>query len=154
MPLVRRSAVIDAPIQAVWEVLRDFGSHRRWHPAIAESAIEGFAPPDQVGCVRNFRLHDGGALREQLLALSDRNHALRYCILSATIPLRDYVAELRLRPVTDSDTTFCVWEGRFDAPPPDQAGLVDLVARGIYETGFAGLRAHLRSVIRPGLSAA
>ena len=51
---VTRSTVIDAPIERVWEVLRDFNSHDRWHPAVASSHIEHDEPSDQVGCVRNF----------------------------------------------------------------------------------------------------
>lgn len=145
MPLVRRSAVIDAPIEAVWDVLRDFNSHHRWHPAISHSAIERYLPPDQVGCVRAFRLRDGGAVREQLLSLSDRDHTLCYGILSASLPLQDYVAQLRLRPVTGADATFCLWEGRFAAPPAQRDALADLVGRGIYEAGLAGLRAYLRA---------
>ena len=37
---VRRSAVIDAPIDRVWAVLRDFNSHSAWHPAVGDSRIE------------------------------------------------------------------------------------------------------------------
>ena len=66
MVQVRQSTVIDAPVDAVWRVLRDFNGHDRWHPAIATSAIEGGEPVDMVGAVRRFRLADGGELREQL----------------------------------------------------------------------------------------
>ena len=59
MQRVTRSAIIDAPIERVWEVLRDFNSHDRWHPAIEASHIEGGERSDQVGCVRNFTLKDG-----------------------------------------------------------------------------------------------
>ena len=71
---VRRSAVIDAPIDRVWAVLRDFNSHSAWHPAVGESQIENGEPADQVGCIRNFTLKDGNHIREQLLALSDRRY--------------------------------------------------------------------------------
>ena len=51
MQRVTRSAVIDAPIERVWDVLRDFNSHDRWHPAVAESAIEnGEAPTRSAAC--------------------------------------------------------------------------------------------------------
>ena len=78
---VTRSAVIDAPIERVWDVLRDFNSHTAWHPVVAESEIEGGEPSDQVGCVRRFTLRDGNRIREQLLALSDRDHSSTYCNL-------------------------------------------------------------------------
>ena len=103
---VTRSAVIDAPIERVWAVLRDFNSHTAWHPVVAESEIEGGEPSDQVGCVRRFTLRDGNRIREQLLALSDRDHLSTYCILDASVPLRRYVATLQLKRVTDGERTF------------------------------------------------
>ena len=68
---VVRSTVIDAPIERVWAVLRDFNSHDHWHDVVAESRIEGGERSDQVGCVRSFTLKDGNRIREQLLTLSD-----------------------------------------------------------------------------------
>ena len=56
MVAILRSAVIDAPIDTVWRLLRDFNSHHLWHPAVAESEIEGWLPSDQTGCVRRFTL--------------------------------------------------------------------------------------------------
>src|SRR5215813_13197284 len=142
---VTRSAVIDAPIERVWEVLRDFNSHDRWHPAVADSHIEGGEASDQVGCVRNFRLRDGAHIREQLLALSDSDHISTYCILDATVPLRRYVATVQLKPVTDGNHTFWHWQSTFEAPPGREAELLDMVGRGVYEAGFEALRRYLRS---------
>ena len=72
---VRRSTILDAPLDDVWAVLRDFNGHDRWHPIVASSAIEDGLDADQVGAVRNFQLADGGRIREQLLALSDVAHS-------------------------------------------------------------------------------
>src|SRR5207237_8511801 len=77
---VSRSAGINAPVERVWAVLRDFNSHDAWHPAVAKSHIENSEPADQVGCVRNFELRDGAKIREQLLALSDQDFISTYCI--------------------------------------------------------------------------
>ena len=152
MDLVRitRSTVIDAPIEAVWTVLRDFNSHADWHPAIAESRIEDGAPADQIGCVRAFRLHDGTALREQLLALSDRDHRLTYCILESDVGLHRYVAQLSLRPVTDGRRTFWHWQSTFAPPAGRAAELADLVGRGVYEAGFDGLARWLKTGVASG----
>src|SRR5262249_42709612 len=75
---ITRSAVVDAPVDAVWRLVRDFNSHAEWHPAIAASRIEAGEGGDTVGAVRAFRLTDGSVLREQLIALSDRNRELTY----------------------------------------------------------------------------
>jgi NADPH:quinone reductase len=141
---VTRSAVIDAPIERVWAVLRDFNSHTAWHPVVAESEIENGEPSDQVGCVRRFTLRDGNRIREQLLALSDRDHISTYCILDASVPLQRYVATVQLKRVTDGDRTFWHWQSTFDTPPGRERELADMVGTGVYEGGFEGLRAYLR----------
>jgi NADPH:quinone reductase-like Zn-dependent oxidoreductase len=140
---VTRSAVIDAPIERVWSVLRDFNSHDAWHPIIAESSIEHGEPSDQVGCVRTFTLKDGNTVREQLLSLSDQEHSFTYCILDSTVPLRRYVAAVKLKRVTDGERTFWHWQSTFDAPPGRERELAEMVAHGVYEDGFEGLRRHL-----------
>ena len=140
---VRRSAVIDAPIERVWAVLRDFNSHSAWHPAVGESRIERNEPADQVGCVRNFFLKDGNHIREQLLALSDSQHLSTYCILDATLPMRNYVASLQLKRITDGERTFWHWESTFDVPKGREREFEQLVGGGVYEGGFAGLRKYL-----------
>jgi NADPH2:quinone reductase len=141
---VTRSAVIDAPVERVWAVLRDFNSHNAWHPIVAESAIENGEPSDQVGCVRTFTLKDGNHVREQLLALSDEDHVSTYCILDATLPMQRYVATVRLKRVTDGNRTFWHWESTFDAPRGREREFAELVGRGVYEAGFEGLRTYLR----------
>ncbi|TGT86044.1 MULTISPECIES: zinc-binding dehydrogenase [unclassified Mesorhizobium] len=144
MVRVCQSTIIDAPIDEVWAILRDFNGHDRWHPAIAFSEIEGSEPVDAVGSVRHFRLNDGGELREQLLALSDKDRRLSYCLLEAPLPLMGYVASLRLKPVTDGDATFWEWRSEFNPPAHRRDELVKLVTEGIYQAGFAAVRALLR----------
>jgi NADPH:quinone reductase-like Zn-dependent oxidoreductase len=139
---IMRSGVIDAPVETVWALLRDFNGHDRWHPAIARSAMEDGDLVDQVGGIRAFHLQDGGFLREQLIALSDRERSLSYGLLEAPLPLHDYVARMQLKPVTDGDRTLLVWESRFRPPPAQAAVLSDLVAQAIYEAGIAALQAR------------
>lgn len=149
---VRRSAVIDAPVERVWAVLRDFNSHSAWHPAVGDSRIERDEPSDQVGCVRNFFLKDGNHIREQLLALSDRDYVSTYCILDATLPMKNYVATVQLKRITDGERTFWHWESTFDVPKGREREFEQLVGGGVYETGFAALARYLNgdgSRVRP-----
>ena len=139
MPKVFRSTIIDAPVETVWSILRDFNGHDRWHPAVEESHIEGVRAGDQVGAVRNFKLASGGQLREQLLQLSDRDRSLTYCILDAPLPLIGYVATISLKRITDGQRTFWEWKSTFTAPPGLEAALERLVVQDIYEAGFAAL---------------
>lgn len=141
MVKVVKSTVIDAPVDEVWAILRDFNGHDRWHPAVSVSRIEERRDSDEIGCVRDFALKQGGAIREQLLSLSDRNYSFTYCILDAPIPLVDYVATVRLKPVTDGNRTFWHWQSEFKPPPGREAELARMVGEDIYEGGFAAIRA-------------
>lgn len=143
MVTVRRSTVINAPIAAVWEILRDFNGHDRWHPAVRSSRLEAGLRSDEPGAVRNFVLRTGERLRERLLALSDREHRFRYAIVESEVPLLNYVAEVALKPVTDGDRTFWSWSSRFDTPRGREAELAELVAEGVYEAGFEAVRARV-----------
>ena len=143
MVKVVKSTVLEAPVEAVWDVLRDFNGHDQWHPAVADSEIERAQPSDRVGCVRRFHLNDGSELREQLLTLSDADMAFSYCLLDTPIPLLNYVAHVRLAPVTDTDWTFWHWESRFDTPKGHEQQLHDTVAEQIYQGGFDAIRTHM-----------
>jgi hypothetical protein len=147
MVRVVKSTVIDAPVEAVWEVLRDFNGHDRWHPIVVESHVERGWTSDRVGCVRNFRLQDGANLRELLLTLSDADMAFSYCLLDTPVPLLNYVAHVRLAPVTDGDRTFWHWESRFDPPPGREDELREMVAENVYQSGFDAIRAHMQTEV-------
>ena len=140
MPHVVRSTIIDAPVDRLWSVLRDFNGHDRWHPIVAQSEIERGHPSDRVGCVRRFALRDGSELREQLLTLSDLEMTFSYCLLDTPVPLFNYVAHVRLLPVTDGNRTFWHWEARFTAPAGAEAEMTKLVGELIFEAGFESIR--------------
>jgi hypothetical protein len=143
VPHILKSTILNAPTSAVWDVLRDFNGHDRWHPAVATSTIERAQAADRVGCVRRFKLKDGSELREQLLALSDLEQTFSYCLLDTPIPMFNYVAHVRLLPVTDGDRTFWHWESRFNTRAADAAEITKMVSEQIYQAGFDAIRQHL-----------
>lgn len=145
---VIRSAVIDAPVERVWAVLRDFNSHRLWHEAVTGSDIENDLDGDVVGCVRRFDIA-GAELREQLIRHSDPDRTYSYCILDATPPLIDYVATLRIKPVTDGNRTFLDWRSEFRTAADRSRELETFVERDIFEAGFTGLRKFLADQAGP-----
>lgn len=143
---VVRSTIIDAPVDRVWDLIRDFNGHESWHPIVRQSAIERGQSGDRIGCVRRFVLQDGSELRELLLAMSDLEMTFSYCLLDTPIPLLNYVAHVRLLPVTDGDRTFWHWQSRFDTPAGQQEALAEMVGHGVYEAGFSAVRQHLLGV--------
>jgi hypothetical protein len=140
VPRVIRSTIIDAPVDRLWAVLRDFNGHDQYHPIVAQSMIERGYSADKVSCVRRFTLKDGGELREQLLSLSDLEMSMSYCLLETPIPLFNYVAHVRLLPVTDGNRSFWQWEGRFTTPAGREQELADVVGNDVYAAGMEAVR--------------
>lgn len=142
MARVYVSSVIDAASERVWERVRDFNGLPKWHPRIRDSRIEDALPSDKVGCIRNFNLQNGDNLREQLLALSDYDTFYTYAILDSPMPLTDYVATLRLTPITDGARTFVEWSAEFECAPGDEADLVGNIGANVFQGGFDALKRH------------
>jgi len=140
---VYTSSVIDAPTDRVWAHIRDFNALPSWVPAVADSRIEGGAPADKIGCVRNFNLKDGGNLREQLLALSDRDRSVTYNILVSPMGVEDYVATLKLTPITDGDRTFAEWTAEFNCPPEREQELTKEIGADVFQAAFDNLKRQL-----------
>jgi uncharacterized protein YndB with AHSA1/START domain len=136
------SSVINAPAARVWERVRDFNALPRWHPRIRESRIENGEPADKVGCIRDFRLQNGDRIREKLLGLSDHDYFCTYAILESPMPLENYVATLRLTPVTDGDRTFVEWSADFDCAPDAETDLVNGIGTNVFQGGFDALKRH------------
>lgn len=143
MARVYVSSVIEAPVAKVWERVRDFNGMPRWHPAIRDSRIENGEPSDRVGCVRDFHLQNGDRIRERLLGLSDYDYFCTYSILESPMPLSDYIATLRLTPITDGDRTFAEWSAEFDCAPEEAEDLVGGIGSNVFQAGFNALKRQM-----------
>jgi Polyketide cyclase / dehydrase and lipid transport len=140
MAKVYVSAVLDAPTARVWQKIRDFNGLAGWVPAISASEIIGGGARDQVGSVRALSLaNDGGTVKERLLALDDFHLSYSYSIIESPLPIANYVAHIRLKPVTSGDRTFVEWAGEFDVLSGDPEDLRKLFAEGVYGAGLARL---------------
>jgi uncharacterized protein YndB with AHSA1/START domain len=140
MVRVYTSSVIEAPAERVWSVVRDFDGLPAWHPLIADSRIEGGAASDRIGCVRSFHTKDGGLIREQLLTLSDYDYECTYSILESPMGVANYVATLKLTPVTDGNRTFAEWSAEFDCDEARERELSQTIGQGVFQGGFDALK--------------
>lgn len=139
------SSVIDAPPAKVWERVRDFNGLPRWHPRIRDSRIENGEPSDKIGCVRDFHLQNGDRIREKLLGLSDYDMFCTYAILESPMPLTNYIANLRLTPVTDGERTFAEWTAEFECEPEVAEELANGIGTNVFQGGFDALKRHFGS---------
>ena len=110
------SSVIEAPVEAIWPILRDFGATRR------------------------LTFADGGRTQEQLLALSDIDTTVTFAIIESELPIENYVSTIRLQRVTDGDRSFVTWSGEFDTPPDRAADMDRRMREDIYQPGFDALK--------------
>jgi hypothetical protein len=66
-----------------------------------------------------------------------------YSILESPMPLTDYVATLRLTPVTDGDRAFIEWSAEFECAETDAEGLVNGIGEDVFQTGFNALKRQM-----------
>ena len=138
------SAVIDAPVEAVWEIVRDFAALPSWVPGLGPCRIEDGLAPDVVGCIRAFQLGDGTPVRERLTMLDDSRYAFAYTFITPAFPVEDYQAGFQLIPVTNGDRTFAQWSARFEEAPEDKGKYERIISRDVFAAGLATLGERAR----------
>lgn len=135
---VKEEAVIDAPIQKVWQQVTEFCAISGWHPAVEKCELRDGGGKKQE---RVITLKGGGTIEEQLLSITASRRTLRYSLLSGPLPVANYTATIALTAGTKTSTTV-IWSSHFDAK-----GASDDEARkaisGVYTSGLQGLKAKL-----------
>lgn len=139
------SSVIGAPIEQVWDYVRDFNGLPTWFPGVTDSHIEGGLRGDQVGCIRNFGVQGGQRMREQLLSLSDVSHSWTYRMIEGGMPVSNYVPTFRLLPITDGNRTFVEGAVRFDCAKEKEGEMAAFLAK-TYQAAFDRLRQHFNDM--------
>lgn len=139
MAKIHESGLIAAPVERVWEYVRDFNSLPKWFPGVTDSHLEPGVAANQAGCVRNFGLEGGPRIRERLLALSDQDHVCNYTMIECPLPIAGYVATLRLS--SSGGGTLVEIASQFDVPPPQEQEIVGMLTT-TYRGAFELLKKH------------
>lgn len=142
MPTVTISSVIDAPVEQVWQRIRDYNGLPSWHPRMVESHIEDGRAATDIGCVRNFKVVSGATIREKLLAFSDADHLVSYSIIETPQPISNHEATLQLRRVTDGERTYAEWTATFDTPADQAETVAKGMGENVFQGGFDALKNH------------
>jgi hypothetical protein len=66
-----------------------------------------------------------------------------YAILESPMPLTDYVATIRLTPVTDGDRTFAEWTAEFECATEVAEDLVRGIGQNVFQAGFDALKRQM-----------
>jgi carbon monoxide dehydrogenase subunit G len=134
---------IDAPPEAVWARIHDFGALKDWHPAVAASpADKGNAP----GSVRTLELKGGGGVVETLENYSDAGRKYSYRAKDGgALPVTNYTSTIQVSG--EGKQSVVEWRGAFyrgfpnNDPPPDRNDEAAVKAiTGVYKSGLDNLK--------------
>lgn len=131
------SIVIDAPADKVWEKLRNFHD-LSWAAGVIETCeAVGEIPAAQIGAQRILN----GVFHETLHALDDLARTVRYSIddgpeAVSKNNVQGYIGEVRVFPVTDSNSSFVVWTSSWES----SGGGVAEFCNPIYRALLAALK--------------
>jgi len=145
---VVKTATLQAPVDKVWNAIKDFDSLNKWHPGFAKDEIVK-GENNKPGAVRKLTVKDGPSFTEELLAFDAATHSYRYRIIESPLPLRNYVSHISVKPGAKGGS-LVTWSGTFkrkstsDTPPEaeNDDAAVKLIT-GVYEGGLANLKKML-----------
>jgi hypothetical protein len=111
-----QSIVIDAPIETVWERVKDFHDLSWASSVITKCVDSGDKKGTEVGAKRILN----GVFYETLIEHDGSTHTVRYTIDDGPAPVskgevNNYVGCLHLLPVTKNNTTFVEWSSSWEA---------------------------------------
>jgi mxaD protein len=109
MAHVLQSARVARHARSLWREIGSFGDVGRWHPMLAALESEGEEP----GARRWARTKSGSTQIERLANANPLQRSYIYAIESTPMPVKNYVAELRVDDNGDGTSTV-VWQGEFD----------------------------------------
>ncbi|QGU86290.1 SRPBCC family protein [Erwinia sorbitola] len=136
------SRTIAADPQAIWALIADFNGLPKIHPGISKSELEAGATQSEPGVVRKLTLPDG-FVREKLLKLDAENLELHYAIIDGTMPVKDYVAVIKLTP-QGKGSTLAEWWADFTVLEGVDAAAV---ANGVSQDVFATCLQHIEQTL-------
>ena len=136
-----QSIVINAPVDKVWSVLRNFHD-LSWTSGVATSCTAvGDLKSDQLGARRVIN----NVFHETLVELSDCDRTLKYRIDDGPSPIskdevKNYIGIVHAIPITDQDTTFVEWSSSWEQNENDAT--VCEFCHGIYVALLGALKNH------------
>jgi mxaD protein len=141
---VVKSVNIAAPVDKVWDAVKDFDSLNKWHPGFAKDEIQK-GENNKPGAVRKLTIKDGPSFTEELLAFDDAKHTYKYRIIESPLPVRDYVSHITVSPGPKGGS-HVTWSATFkrkstsDTPPEaENDDAAKKLITGVYDGGLANL---------------
>jgi hypothetical protein len=137
------STVLDHPADAVWSAIRPF-DHYAWSGVAGHTTIEDGKGAAEIGAVRRVETRDR-VIRQRLLAHSDLERSYSYELCDPPyLPVRDYVATIRVTPVVGTGQTFVEWSATFDCAETERERWVRFFEKDGFAVWLASLDRHMK----------
>jgi uncharacterized protein YndB with AHSA1/START domain len=148
MSKVSTSVYIDAPSEAVWEVLADLGGISRWNPGVAQSRVTS-ERADGEGATRHCDLQNPrGYLEERAFNWRD-GEGYSIDVTKSNFPIKRNVVDFSIHP--ESDGTRAIVSVDYELRYGPIGVLADaLLVRRQYRRGFNDLLAGLKYYVETG----
>jgi carbon monoxide dehydrogenase subunit G len=111
MAKIAVEAEFAASAAAVWAKLADFGGIGSWMPGVQKCEVEGSG----IGAKRRIAMGPVSVV-ERLETLDPASHTLSYSIVEGPMPVKDYLATIRVR-ATGPASCHVDWTASFELPP-------------------------------------
>jgi len=134
METVKKETIISTNAQNVWDYISNFNRTYAYISSVTKSAILS----DSRGTVRKLDIEGGVESIERLEYLNNETMTLKYSIIEAPFPIKNYLATMQVETLEDELCKF-TWSSVFEPNgAPAQTGIE--LASGLYESAFTGLR--------------
>lgn len=120
MPQCYQSITVNAPIEQVWNTLKNFHDFS-WAKNVIDNCIAvGETPGTEVGAKRILN----GAFHETLLECNPAAYRIRYSIDHGPSPVspnevKNYIGTVQLKPITLRGATFVEWRSAWESHSED-----------------------------------
>jgi mxaD protein len=107
------SIVIQAPVQKVWAVIKQFDGLDKWHPDVKNSAGDG---KNESGSVRTITLKNDEQFSEELDFYSEQDHLYKYRLKkenTAALPISSHTTSFQVKQGENENTSVVSIKSRF-----------------------------------------
>lgn len=144
------SIVINAPVDAVWNAVKQFDGIADWHPDVKASSGDGNNASDGS---RTITLKNDGQLVESLDYYSDKDHEYNYRLKVENVtafPVSSYTTNLKVTAGDDANRSIVSLKSRFyrgdtgNTPPDNLNDAAAVTAmKAFFSNGLLGLKQKL-----------
>jgi mxaD protein len=107
-----QSVTIDAPVEKVWEAVKDFDGLATWHPMFSSGVIKSGAN-NEPGAIRTMTVKDGPSFDEELLTWDASARKFTYRLIDPVpLPVARYYGALEVVQVKPG-TSAVLWRSRY-----------------------------------------